>query len=164
MAGLRQEGKLDRAVRALARATELCPESEAATWATEVSLLTEVGALVQARAVAKVIGDSPRASAEAKEAARLADAEAARQLVLPGHAAKAAARKEYRAAAAALLGKDYEAARSTALKAWAMHHPNPEALLVAGRAVKARGTWCQRRGSSIARGRMPEGRALRRHL
>jgi WD40 repeat protein len=87
------EGRLDRARRALRLAADLCSGAEP-TWTVELATLTELGALDEARTLARTVLASTKATTEATHAARAALASSAARpdpdaLVLAGRAAQA---------------------------------------------------------------------------
>ena len=72
VAGLLESGRLDRAVRVIRRADDLCPESAPDSWADLLMTLSNLGRREEALALAARIESSPRADAPAKQAARAA--------------------------------------------------------------------------------------------
>ena len=137
--GLLAQGKLFRTRRALARANKVCPATAKETWAVEVTALTELGALGEAKDLAETIIKAKDAPAEAKKAAETALGEVARLSRDPGNASREAAKMPYAEAAEAFLKRDHQAARHAAQKAWAAYRPNPDALVLAGQAARAGG-------------------------
>lgn len=132
--GLIAEGRLDRALRVLAKANRLCPGGRGSTWEIEVEALAEVGRYADAKALSTVIDEAAAASPAAREAARRAAAILAdRDRVFPEtDAAKAPMRKAYGEAREAENKGDHALARDLYLKAWSAWHPNGQALYAAG--------------------------------
>lgn len=139
MPGLLTEGKLFRVRRALSRANELCSGSAQETWAVQVGVLAELGALAEARQLGEVILQAEGAPPEAGRAAKAALAEITKLSRDAGTTAREAAKKSYAEAATAFLRNDYNTAYDAAHKAWATYHPNPDALYLAAIAARARG-------------------------
>lgn len=133
------EGRLDRSLRAIARANVLCPATAPETWAVEVATLVEVGDLLAAKELARTIAAAASAPDLAKRAALKADEDAKRLEALPVASAKEGAKKLYAEAADAFLRRDWAAAERSALAASSTYHPNPEALALAGMAASAGG-------------------------
>lgn len=105
VAGLRAEGRLDRALRVLARAAELCPSSAADGAKDVAEVRAELGV------------DAPDAGFEETDDA------------------KAPMRAAYREAAAKEAAGDLAGAKARYLEAWALWHPNGQALVQAGLAA-----------------------------
>ncbi len=76
IAELLEAGRLDRAVRVIRHADELCPGSAPESWAALVSTLSELGRHAEALELAKRIETSPRASDRAEQAAAAAKLQA----------------------------------------------------------------------------------------
>ncbi len=66
------EGKLDRAIRVMQRIEGNCREDAELTWADHVTALAEIGRASEARQLAGVIDDSPRATDADRKAAAAA--------------------------------------------------------------------------------------------
>ena len=72
VSGLLAQGKLDRALRVIARSNELCPGEAPRTWPEEVTTLAEIGREPEALKLADAIDASLTADAAAREASRKA--------------------------------------------------------------------------------------------
>ncbi len=145
--GLLDAGRLDRAIRVLQRAEDLCAADAPATWGLRVGALAAVGRSAEALQLAARIersdraGDADRAAAAA---ARVRAEEQGRAVVDHGSRRDAPElfdpAEKRRAAAAALAQRgsaasragDHAAARALFLEAWATWHPDPRALIEAG--------------------------------
>src|SRR5262249_35556138 len=130
------EGRLDRAVRVIARADAFCPTSAAESWAPRVTALVELGRMDEALALASTIEAAPDASAEARAAAKAARAAPG---VPVGEQSAAAASRAFEAAAVALSSKRHAEAKRGFLEAWSLHRPNGPSLFWAGMAAKEEG-------------------------
>lgn len=137
-----RQGKLDRTVRAITRADELCPVTATETHATLVTSLVELGRYAEARAVAdRIDASAADPAATAREAAR----EARARMVTVDRAfdntdaAKAPMRALYTSAAEAMTRGDHRKAKENFLAAWAAWRPNGQALRGAGLAARALG-------------------------
>lgn len=151
---LLEEGRLDRAVRVLQRAEDLCPAEGHGTWAARVTALAAMGRSAEALQLAGRIERSDRADgptrAAAVEARKLAEEHArslavagsrhdAPELFDPAEKRREAAAELHRRALAAQRAGDAAAAKKLFLEAWSAWHPNPRALVEAGLAAEALG-------------------------
>jgi WD40 repeat protein len=138
--GLLAAGRLDRTVRVLRHADALCPASATESLVPWVRTLAELGRIDEAQKVADAIDARADAFPEAKTAAS-----AARDAIVgPGSkpvdpAARAAAERAIEAALVKLDAGQLAEARRGFLGAWALDHPNGEALYYAGRAARESG-------------------------
>ena len=138
--GLLAAGRLDRTVRVLSHADALCPASAHESWAWRVRALAELGRAGEARKVADAIDASAAASPEARVAARAAREQiAAYGAESFDAAAMEAAEKSLGAALTELDAGRLAEAKRGFLAAWAIAHPNGEALYYAGHAAKESG-------------------------
>jgi WD40 repeat protein len=76
---LLSEGRLDRSLRVIAAANAACPDEAPTTWGDEARTLADIGRYADAIALAETIEATPRATEEAREAARYARSVASRQ-------------------------------------------------------------------------------------
>ncbi len=151
---LLDEGRLDRAIRVLQRAEDLCPAEAPATWALRVRALAAIGRSAEAIQLADRIERSDRAGDEARAAAVAARAAAeehgraiaergsrrdAPELFDPSEKRRAAAEELVRRGVEASRAGDHAAAKKLFLEAWDAWHPNPRALVEAGIEAKLAG-------------------------
>jgi WD40 repeat protein len=144
---LLDEGRLDRAVRVLQRAEDLCTTEAPATWAPRVRALAAIGRSAEALQLAARIERSDRADDEARRAAAAVRAAAeehgravaergsrreAPELFDPDAARRAAADALFHRGAEASRAGDHAAAKKLFLDAWEAWHPSPHALVEAG--------------------------------
>jgi len=144
---LLQAGRVDRAVRVLQRAEDVCAAEAPATWALRVGALAAVGRSAEALQLATRIersdraGDADRAAATAARAIAtehgLAVVERGRrhdapELFDPDEKRRAKSAALLRRGSAASRAGDHVVARALFLEAWAAWHPNPRALVEAG--------------------------------
>jgi WD40 repeat protein len=149
-----EEGRLDRTVRVLQRAEDLCPIEAPATWALRVRALAAVGRSAEALQLAARIDRSDRAGEADRAAAAAARslAEAAGRIVAvrgsrrdapelfdPAEKRRAEAAALLRRAAAASRAGDHAASKKLYLDAWEAWHPDPRALVEAGLEALAAG-------------------------
>jgi WD40 repeat protein len=151
---LLEAGRMDRAIRVLTRAEELCPREAPATWAPRVTALAAIGRAAEAMQLAARIDRSDRASDEDRKAAAAARAiaeahgraviEAGRhanapELFDPNQKRRADADALLHRAASAARAGDHKTAKQLYLDAWTAWHPSPAALVGAGIAARALG-------------------------
>jgi hypothetical protein len=138
---LLDEGKLDRALRVIAKANTLCAAEAPATWSAEMATLAEVGRYDDARTLAEALENDARATAETKASARRATDKVTHDDVKleATDDAKATMRAHFLAASEAEDSGDHAKARDLYLKAWDAWRPNGQALFGAGVAAKAMG-------------------------
>lgn len=128
------EGRLHRATRVLAASRKACPSRAPELLARELPIHAELHAWGQVRALADVVGRdverTPALAAAMTSALALAD----EGDVHPPDtdAAKAPMRDVYRRAAATEEAGDLEGAFALYQEAWALWHPNGQALVQAG--------------------------------
>lgn len=134
-----EQGKLDRTVRALRSADQLCPSESAGSWAAHVTALAEIGLWDDARALADRIDATPDAPPDARAAAQAARAKISAVDEPPADPALAreSARKLALEAQAAAAKGEHVLAKARWLAAWDAFRPNGEALLGAGLAARA---------------------------
>ena len=140
-------GRLDRTLRVITRANELCREERGATVATEVRALAEIGRYETARALARQLATSADADqrSAADEALALVterdrtftsdDRRSMHAVLERADEARLAAKRLEPARHASERTTAYERAHGLYLEAWEAWHPNPEALFWAGRAA-----------------------------
>ncbi|MBL8719057.1 MAG: PD40 domain-containing protein [Myxococcales bacterium] len=129
-------GKLERTVRVLGDADQLCPDEAPLTWPLLLSTLVDLGKWAEARALATRIDATP----DAPEDARLAVIEAKARLADLDHPSNPSARAEAEkklVAASTVAASDPTAAKAAFLDAWKLDHPNGPALLGAAVAAQA---------------------------
>jgi WD40 repeat protein len=151
---LLEEGRLDRAVRVLQRAEDLCPAEGHTTWAARVAALAALGRSAEALQLAGRVERSDRADgaarAAAAEARKVAEEHARAvasagsrrddpELFDPAEKRRLAAAELHGRALAAQRRGDAAAAKKLFLEAWSAWHPNPRALVEAGLAAEALG-------------------------
>ena len=151
---LLDEGRVDRAARALTRAEDLCPTEAPATWGKRVTALALLGRSAEALQLARRIEGSDRASEAdraAAAAARVMAEEHGRavaaagsrrddpELFDPAEKRRERAADLFRRGVAAARSKDAAGAKKLFLDAWGEWHPNPHALAQAGLAAEALG-------------------------
>jgi WD40 repeat protein len=152
--GLLEQGRVDRAARALQRAEDLCPVEAPATWGQRVTALAALGRSAEAIQLADRIDRSDRASDADRAAGKAARAVAEEhgrviaesgsrrddpELYDPGERKRRAAADLFRDGARASRGGDAAAAKKLFLEAWTAWHPNPRALVEAGLSARALG-------------------------
>jgi WD40 repeat protein len=135
------EGKLDRAIRVMQRVEGNCREDAELTWADHVAALAEIGRAAEARQLAGIIDDSPRATAVDKKAAAAAREAAAAHDARIGdpERGKEQAAIELRRAVAAGEAADAVGRERAALASYKAFHPNARALVEAGLGALAAG-------------------------
>ncbi|APR75298.1 Protein kinase [Minicystis rosea] len=151
---LLEEGRLDRAVRALQRAEDLCPPEAPATWGPRVTALAALGRSAETMQLARRIEQSDRASDADRAAAKAARASAeehaqsiaaagsrkdAPELFDPAEKRRENAASLFRQGTAAARAGDAKSAKKLFMDAWTAWHPNPRALVEAGLAAQALG-------------------------
>jgi tetratricopeptide (TPR) repeat protein len=140
VAGLLVEGRLERTVRVIGQADQLCPSTAPATWEPLVGALAELGRTDEVRSLARVIAlhakASPAARAAAQRAAALVEARAAERF---DEGRWEPARRVLREALEARAQGRLAEAEQGFLRAWEAAHPYAEALYFAGLTAAARG-------------------------
>lgn len=151
---LLDEGRLERAVRVLQRAEDICSAEAPATWTPRVTALAVLGRSAEALQLAGRIERSDRATAADRAAAAAARAIAEEhgrtviaggsrrdnpELFDPNEKKRKAASELLLEGARASRAGDAATAKELFLKAWKTWHPNPRALVEAGLAAAALG-------------------------
>jgi WD40 repeat protein len=151
---LLDEGRLDRAVRVLQRAEELCPAEAPATWAPRVRALAALGRSAEALQLAARIDRSDRANDADRAAAAAARAVAeehgravtergsrrdAPELFDPAEKRRKAADALFHEGVEASRAGDHVGAGKRFRDAWETWRPNPRALVEAGLEALAAG-------------------------
>jgi WD40 repeat protein/tetratricopeptide (TPR) repeat protein len=133
------DGRLERALRAIASRNQACPDGRALTWAVEVRTLTAIGRYDEARTLADEILALDDVPADASAAAREARTIAAERAATVAAAAGDALERALREAAEATASGDLAGARERYLAAWVAGQNDGRALLGAARAAQRLG-------------------------
>jgi WD40 repeat protein len=149
-----EAGHLDRTVRVLQRAEDLCTVEAPATWALRVRALAAIGRSAEALQLVARIERSDRAGDPERAAASLARAQAeahgrlvvergsrkdAPELFDPDEKRRAEATALFQRAASLSRAGEHGEARKLFLSAWEAWHPNPRALVEAGMEARLAG-------------------------